>query len=541
MTRPTLPLPDLLRAAPRPDPDPELVAELLETPFLEPGELGVSREAKAPAPTSPWQPEFFRQDLYLDELLADAFQLHLDGRRYRVHGRFLARVWGHPPVDLETIELRQGILRELVENEALRKRAEQLYRRLTSLLGLFKSPRSAQLDVRAHRLEILETARQVVDVMVEDFAGAASGLRRIHEAGLAIGQTGEWRTLLALLDYDMNLVRLTVDLSIGADGSLRAFELKKLAENETNRFHRGPLQRWLDKARLLWRGVPLSSKEVASRLILEVYLELAPAVRSLVQVAGHLEVYLASLAFRDWAGRLGLDVCLAEVAADAPPSFERLFNPLLARQGIVPVPCDLAVGHRRATVLITGPNSGGKTRLLQALGIAQMLGQCGLFTPAARARLPLVQGLFASILDHEGADQAEGRLGTELVRIRELFERARPGSFVLLDELCSGTNPSEAVEIFSMVLQLLERLEPVAFISTHFLDFARELAAAPPIPHLELLQVEIDARRRSTYQFVPGVADTSLAADVARRLGVSFEELSRLLEARGRAAGTPSS
>ena len=110
-----------------------------------------------------------------------------------------------------------------------------------------------------------------------------------------------------------------------------------------------------------------------------------------------------------------------------------------------------------------------------------MLGQCGLFTPAARARLPLVQGLFASILDHEGADQAEGRLGTELVRIRELFERARPGSFVLLDELCSGTNPSEAVEIFSMVLQLLERLEPVAFISTHFLDFARELAAAPPI------------------------------------------------------------
>jgi DNA mismatch repair protein MutS2 len=129
-------------------------------------------------------------------------------------------------------------------------------------------------------------------------------------------------------------------------------------------------------------------------------------------------------------------------------------------------------------------------------------------------------------------DQTEGRLGTELLRIRHLFASVRARSIVLMDELCSGTNPSEAEEIFLMVLQLLERLRPVALITTHFLDFARRLEDRPPIGSLEFRRVEMDDRQRSTYQFVPGVAETSLASTTARRLGVTLEELSALIADR---------
>jgi DNA mismatch repair protein MutS2 len=211
---------------------------------------------------------------------------------------------------------------------------------------------------------------------------------------------------------------------------------------------------------------------------------------------------------------------------------DNLFNPLLFSQGI-PIPCNVAADSRDAIMVITGPNSGGKTRLLQAVGLAQLLGQSGMYAPAQVAQIPLLDGLFASITERATVGQTEGRLGTELIRIRELFEAASPRSMLILDELCSGTNPSEAEEIVLMVLQLLERLNPVALITTHFLDFGRRLAAEEPISHLRFLQVDLNDEQRSTYQFVPGVAETSLAAKTARRLGVTFEELSALVDRSG--------
>jgi DNA mismatch repair protein MutS2 len=531
-----IPLPDLVHGRSHAVVDRELIRELLDTHVL-----GAEPETEVTLPagaddveSSPWQPESFDEDLFVDELLGDAFRLEWQGRRYPVARRFLLRTLTRAPTDPEVIGFRQDILRELEADAGLRDDAFALFRDLFTLLSLLKSPRSAQLDARSFRLEVLEQGQKVVDRMVADFGDARSGLRRLHEVGKEIRNTEPYRLLSDLLDYDQRFARLTVRLQIGADGGLRALSVRRLKEAEDNLHYRSPWQRWRDRLRLLWRGYPLSAKEVANRLILEVYLEVSPVLRTLLQVMGHLEVYLTALAFRRWAEGLGLAVSLAELDSQAPPRLEELFNPLLVRQGIVPVPCTLEGAHRHGLVVVTGPNSGGKTRLLQGLGLAQMLGQSGLYVPARSARLPVVEGLFASILDHEDVAQIEGRLGSELVRIRELFEVARPGSLVILDELCSGTNPSEAVEIFSMVLRLLSELSPLAFISTHFLDFAQRLEDSPPVPHLEFLQVEMDASKHSTYQFIPGVATTSMAAGTARRLGVSFEELSALIESRVR-------
>jgi DNA mismatch repair protein MutS2 len=178
---------------------------------------------------------------------------------------------------------------------------------------------------------------------------------------------------------------------------------------------------------------------------------------------------------------------------------------------------------------VTGPNSGGKTRLLQAIGLTQMLAQVGFFVPAARARVRRVPGVFCSLVQEEAFDQAEGRLGAELLRIRQLFERARPGSLVILDELCSGTNPSEGEQIFMLVIELLRELGPETFVTTHFLGFAERLQADAERLGLSFLQVELDDADHPTYGFVPGVATTSLAAQAAARLGVTREELLALV------------
>ena len=208
--------------------------------------------------------------------------------------------------------------------------------------------------------------------------------------------------------------------------------------------------------------------------------------------------------------------------------------------GIIPAPLSLLPSGlpggdhthgQHAISIVTGPNSGGKTRLLQAVGLSQLLAQAGLFVPARSARLSIRSGMFVSLVQQAEADQSEGRLGTELQRIRRLFESLPIGGLAILDELCSGTNPTEGEEIFELLIELLGELSPAAFISTHFLGLAARLEQQRPV-ELTFLEVELGSNGKATYRFTPGVAKTSLARGVAERLGVTRESLRALLDSR---------
>jgi DNA mismatch repair protein MutS2 len=144
--------------------------------------------------------------------------------------------------------------------------------------------------------------------------------------------------------------------------------------------------------------------------------------------------------------------------------------------------------------------------------------------------MTLAPGLVVSLLQETRVDQTEGRLGVELMRIRSLFERLPPGAVVILDELCSGTNPSEGEEIVELVIRTLTRLHPQAYITTHFLEFAARLARENEIADLRFLQVVLTANQQPTYQFAAGVATTSLAAVAAARLGVTGDQLMALVD-----------
>jgi DNA mismatch repair protein MutS2 len=530
--------PSLLLLDPVPRPDLDELRQSLSFAFSSGVSGGLFSQALDRAPLAPftWDPKSFGPDLFLEELVARCFRVHVSGHEAVVSRAFLLRVISHPPSDPDVGDLRRGILHELGTVPASRKQLEQIYAGEVRLRAALEGATVGKsLDPVRRQLDILALVKEIVDRMAGSFEGSRSGLARLRDFGASVRATEGYRSMSELLDYDENLASLKLAIRVGADGRVRGFDLVTLRERQDNPFALTPTRRWLAKIEMFLRGYRFGEGEVMARLLDAVFEGVEDHVLALVPLLGEMEVYLGALGFRDLAETMGLEVCLPEIrspeASDrGPRALHGLFNPLLIANGHKAVPCDLVSDRAETTVLITGPNSGGKTRLLQSVALAQLLGQGGFFVPARSASLVRVPGLVVSLLQETRFDQSEGRLGMELLRIRALFETLGPGAMVILDELCSGTNPSEGEEIFELVVSLLSRLRPQAFITTHFLTFAGRLDREKAIEGLRFLQVELDPAHRPTYQFKEGVAHTSLASHAAARLGVTRDELEGLID-----------
>ncbi|MBK7579618.1 MAG: DNA mismatch repair protein [Myxococcales bacterium] len=526
--------PDLLYPSPQLRIDFEKTRLALSLAFAGGVSGGLFEETLASATLEPssWEPTAFENDLFLRRFVGGCFKIRVGREEGPVAGSHLVRLLTHPPSDVATVEHRRAILAELDASPELRARLEELYRALRRLRILLENASGVRnWDPSRRQLDMLVIVKEVFDLMAGGFGTSRSGLCALSVFGGRIVTSEAYRSLADLLRYDDRLATLSLKVGVGADGRIRGFEVMSIAEDAENPFVSPPWRRWLAKLELFARGYRFSDGEVMTRLVDAVFVGLESDLVTLLQLFGDLEFYLGALGFADQSRAAGLAVCLPElVAPDAPRALHDLFNPLLLMSGIEPIPCELTSSRLATTVLVTGPNSGGKTRLLQSVGLTQLLAQAGCFIPARAGAVSLTSALVVSLIQETRADQAEGRLGMELLRIRELFERLPPGAMVLLDELCSGTNPSEGEEIFELVVEMLSKLSPQAFITTHFLTFAARLEREKKIPDLTFVQVELGADRRATYQFVPGVATTSLAGHAAERLGVTGEQLLSLIE-----------
>jgi DNA mismatch repair protein MutS2 len=531
---PVIPPPDLLAADPSVRVDTGALRQALVFAFAAGGTQEPFDQAGAAAklPPTSWDKVDFARDVYLDDLVTRCFEMRAAGRSVPVNVKWLARVLGEPPSDARDLETRRDVLRETAASTALREDLGRVVHAVVRLRGLLATSRP--LSARGRRLEILRAAREAFELLAGSFEGARSALSRLRDFGKAVVEGDAHKRLVALLDHDEELGSLDLRVRIGADGEVRAMQIVRVHEDRSSPFHVGAIRRFLTRLVFFFRGYRTTSGEVAERLLTEVFAGIEEPVALLFQILGDAEVVLASLSLRDRAQAEGLAMSLPEIGeAGGPMELVGLFNPLLLAAGIRPVACDVRAAPG-AVVVVTGPNSGGKTRFLQAVAIAQMLTCAGLFAPVASGRVPRAPGLFASLYEEPRPDAPEGHLGMELLRIRRLFERLDLGSVVVLDELCSGTNPSEGEEIARLVLSLLPDLGVHAFVTTHLLQFAAGLAAERGIAALDFLQVELDAHERPTYRFVPGVAKTSLAQRTAARLGVTREELLERIAAKRR-------
>jgi DNA mismatch repair protein MutS2 len=526
---------DLLHSEPRARLRTEPFGHLLAFAFATGAGTEEWERAQAPRDLDPsgFEAACFSQGLGLSAL-ADRLSFTTDGRLRRPHRKVILQLLETPPRDRASVVLRHGILRELLARPDAHRAVERVWQAVDALEQVLLSKQIGQrLSFIHRRVEILRRLVEAVDTLSSPFDKAKSELCRMAIWGHTVQSSIAYGNLQKVLDHEDHLASVDIKVRLGYDGQIRNLSIVRVSENSENQHYRSPWQRLFSRLRFWFRGYVLRESEILGRLVESLFESIQPLVAQLINLRLDLEWYLCALDFHARASKAGLSLCIPEWTSSSEEAtrLEGLFNPFLLNAGHAPVPCDLRCPSQQI-VLVTGPNSGGKTRLLQAVGLAQLLAQTGFFVPAAKANLTWRTGLFVSAYEESTVDQDEGRLGTELVRIRHIFERIGRDQLVIVDELCSGTNPAEAEALIRFVLELLDRFGPLALITTHFLEFARGLSEQPPVQRMSFIQAQLDHRQKPTFQFGPGVASTSLAAQTAARLGVTREDLEALIAQR---------
>jgi DNA mismatch repair protein MutS2 len=188
------------------------------------------------------------------------------------------------------------------------------------------------------------------------------------------------------------------------------------------------------------------------------------------------------------------------------------------------IPFDLELAEPERTVLISGPNTGGKTVLLKAVGLAAALAASGIIPPIGPdSRLPIFRQMYADIGDRQSIAASLSTFSAHVRMLRGVLDQADEGTLVLLDEIGSGTDPVEGAALASAALVSLTRRGAVTLATTH-LGALKELASHEPGIVNASLQFDA-ATLTPTYRFLKGVPGRSYGLAIARRLGLPGEVL----------------
>ena len=204
-------------------------------------------------------------------------------------------------------------------------------------------------------------------------------------------------------------------------------------------------------------------------------------------------------------------------------------HPLLLAKNMPVVAFDLMLLPDERTLLISGPNTGGKTVLLKALGLFCAMLQSGIPAPVgAESRLPIVDDCFADVGDEQSLEANLSTFSAHLVHQREILRGATDHSLVLIDELGSGTDPLEGAALGGAILEALTRRNTLTVATTH-LGALKELAA--DVSGVVNASLQFDAVKLApTYRLLKGIPGRSYGLSIARRLELPADVLDRAEE-----------
>jgi len=192
-------------------------------------------------------------------------------------------------------------------------------------------------------------------------------------------------------------------------------------------------------------------------------------------------------------------------------------HPLLASSA---VPFDLVLAPDEFTVLVSGPNTGGKTVLIKAVGLLCLMAQSGIVPPIGpQSTLPVFDSVFADIGDRQSIAASLSTFSAHVAVLRDILDRAGSGALVLLDEIGSGTDPAEGAALAAAVLKTLTRRRAVSLATTH-LGALKQLAAETV--GIVNASLQFDAEMLTpTFRLLKGVPGRSYGLAIARRLGIA--------------------
>ena len=526
------------------------------------------------------------------------------------HRKEIGRILRQLSTDLDVIHYRQDVFEDLLKHARLAARFRELLPAFDALARYQYPPLEDETILheviwRTGELEVLvDCVRGLHEIFAEiDGDIHSAGLRTLHENVDNIFQDVGYQNLVKELPSFLAKLRSSVSITIGVnlDRYLQPYEATLLAVNKerftgasllNKLFGKSDKREWEGLAALHsvddHKGEKRGSSDYAvtnvhfnpKPTMLPLFRDLAgvlekvckPILKSLsaygqvnsrflINLRKDLIFYLGAIELNERMKSCGLPMCRPEIVAMSERVYEveENYNINLAlhlsdfnRQTNLEekiVGNDVELGEKGRIMILTGPNQGGKTTYLQAIGLTHILAQAGLHVPGIKARISPVDSIYTHYPVEEQLESGTGRFGDEAKRLNDIFSQATRHSLILLNESLSGTNIGEALYLAQDVVRILCMMATRAIFATHMHELAERaellngetsgdsqvISMVASLIHESSFQDGLDDETvKYTYKVVPGPPmGRSYAKELARRYGISFEQLVITLQDRG--------